>query len=148
MSTLYVSPHFSWLEFMCHDGTPVPTELMPNVRRLCDTVLEPLRARWAEPLIVVSGYRTHAYNEALRKAGHGAAEFSRHLTGEAADIRPSTLGTLSRLEALVETMLREGQLQALGGYGTYPTWIHLDVRPRMDTGRVARWVGAGVGSEP
>lgn len=148
MSNLYVSPHFSWLEFMCHDGTPVPVELLPNVRRLCDTVLEPLRSRWGQPLIITSGYHSHRYNEALRAGGHGAAEFSRHLTAEAADVRPTSLGMLTRLEALIETMLKEGQLQALGGYGVYPQWVHLDVRPRGSAGHIARWKGAGVASEP
>lgn len=147
-SLVYISTHFTWLEFMCRDGTPVPTAFMPNVRRLCETVLEPLRTRWGQPLIISSGYRTPKYNEALRKGGHGAAEFSRHLSAEAADVHPVSLGMLTRLEALIEAMIADGSLPTLGGYGTYPQWVHVDIRPRGVNGHIARWQGAGVASEP
>jgi uncharacterized protein YcbK (DUF882 family) len=147
MST-YVTTHFSWAEFACHCGTEVPTELQPNVRRLCDQVLEPLRERWKGPLIVISGYRTPHYNAMLRHAGHGAAEKSRHVWGEAADIRPVQMDALARLMSAIEEMLKANQLSTLGGLGVYPGWIHVDVRPRGPNNHIARWVGAGVASEP
>lgn len=146
MST-YITTHFSWREFACADGTEVPPELQPNVRRLCETLLEPLREKWNGPLIVISGYRTPQYNLALRRAGHGAAEKSRHMWGEAADIRPIEMGAIPRLIALIENMLLNGELPTLGGVGPYPQWVHVDTRPRKD-GHIARWVGSGVASEP
>jgi uncharacterized protein YcbK (DUF882 family) len=147
VSVAYITEHFTWQEFHCHDGDEVPLELQPNVRRLCVNVLEPLRARFGGPLVVISGYRSPIYNEALRRAGGGAAEHSRHMTGEAADVRPAELEALPRLRALVETMLTQGELPALGGFGIYPAWVHLDVRERVPAGHVARWFGRGVGSE-
>ena len=147
MSLMYITPHFNWLEFQCHDGTDVPDALKPTVRRLCETVLEPLRARWMAPLTVVSGYRTPHYNEVMRHAGHGMALHSRHMTGEAADIAPVELGSLPRLTALVETMLRNGELPTLGGFGIYPRFVHLDIREKHPAGHLARWIGAGVASE-
>lgn len=147
MSVAYISENWTWAEFACHDGEEVPLELQPNVRRLCTSVLEPIRFHWAGPLIVVSGYRSPTYNQALRLAGGGAAAHSRHMTGEAADIRPAAFEALPRLKSLIEDMIRNGELPALGGYGTYPGWVHVDVRQRPEDNHIARWEGKGVGAE-
>lgn len=153
-----LSEHFDEREFDCRSGEPVPLERLPNLRHLVTSVLEPLRARWGAPLVVVSGYRSPAYNAAIklvsderaRRLGraHGdVATNSRHMTAEAADIRPAELTAIPRLCSLVEEMLLEGALPSLGGFGKYQSWIHVDVRPGTP-GRPVRWVGAGVGSEP
>lgn len=153
-----LSAHFAEPEFDCRSGDPVPRELLPNLRRLVVTVLEPLRVRWGSALIVLSGYRSPAYNEGLRlvsderarRAGlhaGGVAMHSRHLTAEAADIRPVRREDIPALAATVEAMLVAGELPELGGLGKYPGWLHVDVRPRAG-GQVVRWLGAGVGSEP
>lgn len=142
VSTTFVTDNFRWQEFACHDGTQVPFALQPMTRRLCERVLEPLRTHFAGPLVVVSGYRTEQYNRRV-----GGALLSRHVQGDAADIRPVDLGDLPRLKSTVEWMLEHGFLTALGGYGVYPGWIHVDCRPRGPYGHVARWGGAGVGSE-
>lgn len=140
----YITPHFSWAEFACHDGIDVPDTFKPNARRLCSSVLEPLRVAWREPLIVICGYRSPQHNHAV-----AGAVGSKHMTAEAADIAPVVRAETPRLAALVEALIRAGQLPALGGFGVYPKqgWVHLDVRARPADGRIARWQGAGVGSE-
>jgi len=136
------SDHFSWEEFTCHDGTEVPLEYRGNVERLCQDVLEPLRSRYGGALIPVCGYRTVYHNFAV-----GGAPHSQHLTASAADIRPVEMVLLPRLRAVVEEMLAEGALGALGGLGWYPgQWVHVDIRPRAN-GAVVRWIGKGMGSE-
>lgn len=142
MSLTFITDNFSWQEFACHDGTDVPADLQPNTRRLCEAVLEPLRAKWGAPIIIVSGYRTETYN-----AGVGGAMFSQHVEGAAADIRPVSLRDLPRLRAMVEQMLAAGELPAVGGYGHYPSWLHLDVRDRGPDNHLAQWSGNKVGSE-
>jgi uncharacterized protein YcbK (DUF882 family) len=153
-----ISANFWEPEFDCASGEPVPIALLPNLRHLVSAVLQPLRTRFAQPLVVTSGYRSPTYNEAIRlvsderarRAGlphGGVAVHSRHMTAEAADIRPSSLAALPRLMGLVEEMLVAGELPALGGLGRYPGWIHVDVRPGQP-GAPTRWLGAGVGSEP
>lgn len=144
MSTAYITPHFSWLEFASHDGADMPQEFQPSVRRLCETVLEPLRMRWGAALTVICGYRSPQHNHAV-----GGAPQSRHMLGEAADIAPVERSRALQLAALVETMLREGRLPELGGFGVYPKqgWVHLDIRPQPTSGHIARWTGDGVGSE-
>jgi uncharacterized protein YcbK (DUF882 family) len=44
-------------------------------------MLETLRALWGKPLVITSGYRCRAHNEAV-----GGASGSEHLRGRAADI--------------------------------------------------------------
>jgi uncharacterized protein YcbK (DUF882 family) len=153
-----LSAHFDDIEFACRSGDLVPVELRPNLQRLVTEVLEPLRRLWGAPIIVVSGYRSPAYNEGLRlvsderarregRTAGGVAQHSQHLTASAADVRPVELGAVPRFTSLVEEMIQGAQLPALGGFGRYPGWLHLDIRPRL-AGRVVRWIGAGVGSEP
>lgn len=144
MSVAFITPNFSWNEFACHDGTDVPVELQPNVRRLCTTVLEPLRARWGGPIVVISGYRTRSYNVSV-----GGARMSRHCDGEAADIRPVSLSRVVDLRTLVEDMIRDGDLPTVGGVGTYRNWVHVDVRPRPpgNLRKIAYWSGTGIGAE-
>jgi len=131
---------FKLAEFECHDGTDVPPELVPNVRRLCEQVLQPIRDRWGA-LIVISGYRTAAYNTRV-----GGAKKSTHLTGEGADIRPSKFADVEELHKDILKMHAEGRLPALGGLGLYRGWVHVDIRKAAD-GHLRRWTGRGVGSE-
>jgi hypothetical protein len=138
----HITPHFAWAEAACHDGTPVPPELMPNARRLA-LMSERIRARWASSIIPISWYRTPAWN--LRVGG---ALRSRHMEADAMDARPADLADLPALVRCIEGMLAGGELPELGGLGVYPAWVHLDTRPRPASAHVARWKGAGVGSEP
>ena len=79
------------------------------------------------PYDVISGYRSPATNEALRRRSGGVAAHSLHLEGRAIDIRLAdvTLGDLR--DAAIS-------LRA-GGVGFYPQseFVH------VDTGRVRRW---------
>jgi len=149
---LDVSEHFTWLEARCHDGTSVPDALKPNAIQLASQ-LEILRNAWGGPLMVTSWYRTPAYNEALRQAAMaagrtpGTAKDSQHMTARAADIHPVRLADIPLLRRLIEMMLGNGALPLIGGWGVYPQWIHVDVRPRPATGHIAFWLGEGVASE-
>ena len=59
----------------------VPEALLPNLKTLCEVVLEPLRAFAGKPIVISSGYRCPALNRAV-----GGASQSQHLRGEAADL--------------------------------------------------------------
>jgi len=79
------------------------------------------------PFRVISGYRSPATNEMLRRNGRGAARNSMHLQGKAIDIRLDDVDTA----ALRDVVLALGR----GGVGYYrkSDFVHLD------TGRVRRW---------
>lgn len=84
----------------------------------------------AQPVQVISGYRSPRTNEALRQSGGGGvAKRSLHMDGLAMDIR---------LPGVELARLRDAawSLQA-GGVGYYPgsDFVHVDV------GRVRRWAG-------
>jgi len=82
-----------------------------------------------EPFQVISGYRSPATNEMLRREGHGVASHSLHLEGRAIDIR---------LPDVKLADLRDAALSLrAGGVGYYPSaesdFVHID------TGRVRFW---------
>lgn len=52
-----------------------------SLRRLCESVLEPLRARINRPIVVSSGFRSKTVNTRI-----GGSKTSQHCKGEAADI--------------------------------------------------------------
>ena len=136
-------------EFDCHDGTPypamwIPTRLVP----LVTCVADPLRDRWAGPLLVQSGYRTLAWNARVR-----GAERSQHVEGRAADLRPlpdasEAYGArVERLWRMARAMWEAGELPELGGLGHYPAlWIHVDTDRAAD-GHLREWTGTSIGSE-
>lgn len=53
-----------------------------NLRKLVETVLDPLREKYGKPIIVSSGFRCEKLNRIV-----GGARTSQHQTGEAVDIR-------------------------------------------------------------
>lgn len=57
-------------------------EIRDAIRELTNTVLQPLRDAWGQPLHVNSGYRCPKLNAAV-----GGAATSQHTKGEAADIK-------------------------------------------------------------
>ncbi len=142
MSISHISPHFTWAEAACHDGSEVPLELQPNARILANLVLEPIRERFGHSVIPLSWYRSPEWNERV-----GGAEGSFHMQALAADIRPSSLPDLPQLRAVIEDMILAGHLPALGGIGVYKAWLHVDARPRNGK-PVARWYGGNaIGQE-
>ena len=59
----------------------IPADLIPNLKALCENVLQPLRDAVGVPVKISSGYRCPALNKAVK----GSAT-SQHMKGEAADI--------------------------------------------------------------
>lgn len=135
-----LSIYFDSDEFRCHDGTPVPPELKDNLQGLVD-LLTDIRHAIGTPLAVISGYRTKAWNDRV-----GGAASSTHMTAEGADVRPGKGMTVEELHDFILKSWRMGDLQALGGLGLYPGWVHIDTR-RAPDGHLRRWKGGGVGSE-
>ena len=85
MFNIKLSPHFSLFEMTATnrkvENTPT-IEAVVNLCRLCNEVLEPARKKYGHPIIVTSGYRCPKLNNLV-----GGVKTSRHLTGQAADLR-------------------------------------------------------------
>jgi uncharacterized protein YcbK (DUF882 family) len=127
MSTVRLTPHFTLSELACHDGTPVPDMCLANARAICERA-EVLRAAIGSPLIVVSGYRTPAYNKRI-----GGAARSQHMTASALDL-VSRVVPAAELRLLYLKLIGEGQVPD-GGVGEYPNFVHIDI------GKARRWAG-------
>lgn len=112
-----LSNHFLVDEFACNDKSDTVVVDLELVDRL-----EIIREYFASPVIILSGYRTPSYNEAI-----GGAKFSQHMEGKAADIvvvgvKPEVVATFCE------------RTFATGGVGRYKTFTHIDTRPNR-----ARW---------
>jgi len=147
-----ISDNFTWIEAQCHDGTAIPELLKPNAVKLASQ-LEIVRAEWGNPISTICWYRTAAHNEALRKAAEavgrtpGTAKDSQHILAKAIDCRPLKMRDLPAFISCVESLLKRGKLPRIGGWGTYPQWVHLDVRDKPADGHIAFWRGEGVAAE-
>ncbi len=167
-----ISPHFYLEEFSCNDGTPYPVDQLDEdhpgqdwgearLGLLVDT-LEVIREALGKPLRVLSGYRTLAYDTRLwersQAQGGGANDkappaASQHPKGRAADICTGSL-TAAQLRDLIGALYRAGRLPHLGGLGVYPSFVHVDVRPRKGStggardGHLAQWGGSRLSNVP
>jgi uncharacterized protein YcbK (DUF882 family) len=142
----HMSEHFRIKDFGCHDGTPYPEEWIEDrLKPLC-LLLEKIRIRAGNhPITINSGYRTIAYDTALyeksKKDGSVAPPTSsQHPKGRAADIKHATFHP-SELFNLTLQMYEDGEIPELGGIGLYPTFVHVDTRPKTGV-HLAIWGGA------
>src|SRR4051812_30308590 len=115
-----LTTNFNLEEYACHDGTPVPFNLRPNVL-LNAKNLQKLRDFLGEPIHILSGYRTPEYNASV-----GGAKKSQHLIGKASDITVKSK-TPKQLHAIIEKLIADGVMKQ-GGLGLYKGFVHYDVR--------------------
>ena len=87
----------------------INAEEVNNLQKLCQKVLEPLRAHFGKPIRINSGFRCKALNDAV-----GGAKNSYHTKGRAVDI-PFVPGYYAFLRDNVKTteLINEG------------TWLHV-----------------------
>lgn len=110
--------------------TVIPAKLLPNLRRLHDGVLYPLRCGLMTPIEILSGYRSEEYNRKV-----GGARNSQHKLALAADIKARGWSPL-KLHDEILRRYRAGLLPGLRGLGLYDTFVHVDARA---SSRLARW---------
>jgi len=95
-------------------------DVMTAVHNMMDT---------SEPYLLISGYRSPQTNAMLRSRSSGVAKNSRHLRGEAADLRLNSRS--------VSQIARAAQACRAGGVGSYSgsNFVHLDCGPVRSWGR-------------
>lgn len=119
------------LKEMCKSATAeklgignAPTEeAAANIDRLINNVLDPVREKIREPIIVNSGYRSPKLNKAV-----GGVSTSQHVKGEAADI---TLRDKTRNRKLYDAVVSLGVYDQViweKGCDAYPDWVHVSYR--------------------
>lgn len=131
-----LTEHFAIEEFSCHDGSVYPPEwIQDRLLPLCMT-LEVIRSELGgSPLHVNSGYRTLAYNRRI-----GSHDTSQHVQGRAADIVHDS-ASANMVRSTVLMLYRAGKLPLLGGCGSYPGFVHVDVRHRPEDDHLCQWEG-------
>lgn len=149
-----IARHFTVEDMRCRSGERYPVQWEDSRLQKLFNVMDAIRDSTGEPIVVVCGYRSLAYNKALREASlkrnggtSGVAIHSQHTEGSAADIRPLKASRFN-VDALLDTIMvlySSGSIQDLGGVGYYPSqWIHIDTRDKPD-GKLVRWDGNGGG---
>lgn len=129
MSLSLVSPHLTWKELACKDGTGYPQRFVEDGRvyRLAQ-VFENIRSACGDGKILIhSAYRTPEYNKKV-----GGVANSQHVQGMALDLEHNTLAN-DYFFTIIENNWR-----ALGvrGLGHYKTFVHIDIRDSM---KLATW---------
>jgi uncharacterized protein YcbK (DUF882 family) len=118
------------------EAAPYPPEWVVDRAQPLAAVLEALYLELGcRRMTIISGYRSPAFNEALRSAGHPVIKRSQHCEGRAADVVFD--GLLPTQVYVAALHLHRQRRIRLGGLGLYAGWVHLDIRPGM----LAQWVG-------
>lgn len=114
-----LSKNFSRSEFACRDGCGRDTVDIELIK-----VLEEVRARFARPISISSGYRCHIHN-----ANSGGSTGSQHLWGRAADF------SIEGVSPVKIAKFIDSKYGNKYGLSIYPSWVHLDTR----TDGPSRW---------
>jgi uncharacterized protein YcbK (DUF882 family) len=117
--------NFNLNEFNKHNF-PLTETILRNIQELAKN-LQVLRDEVKKPIKITSGYRDPSFNKKI-----GGASQSRHITGQAADLKIEGY-TPKQVAAIIEKLIASGKMKQ-GGLGIYSTWIHYDCR-----GTAARW---------
>lgn len=104
-----------------------PPDVVANLARLCELLLQPLRTQLGRPITITSGYRPDWLNAAIR----GAPQ-SDHLTGSAADFVVAGM-TAHQASAAAARLLVDAPFQQI--IHEFGSWTHISLAPH---GRVAR----------
>jgi len=109
--------NFNLNEFNKHNF-PLTETILRNIQELAKN-LQVLRDEVKKPIKITSGYRDPSFNKKI-----GGATQSRHITGEAADLKIQGY-TPKQVAAIIEKLISAGKMKQ-GGLGIYSTWIHYD----------------------
>ena len=117
------------------DNTP-DRRCRENLETLVREVLDPIRERFGQPIVVTSGYRSPELNKAI-----GGAKNSQHTFGQAADIRAKYRKDNKRLFDLIRASGKFDQLIWEKGDDNYPQWVHVSFTDRQNRQQVLKFDG-------
>ena len=121
-----LTKNFKLSEFDCKDGSEMPSQLLPNVLELAESLQE-LRNVLNTPIKINSAYRSLEHNARV-----GGTNSSQHLFAKAADIVVKGK-TPAQVATMIKLLILQGKMKQ-GGIGIYDNFTHYDIR-----GYKARW---------
>lgn len=98
-------------------GETFPEKVLVRLRGLIINVLQPVRDHFKAAVIISSGARTVAHNQAI-----GGAALSQHLFGEAADIKVKGVSDLDVFAFIRDNLEFDQLIYEIKGN---TTWIHV-----------------------
>lgn len=100
-------------------------EHLSNLRFVCETILEPLRAHFKKPVKVSSGYRNKAVNLAI-----GGSSTSQHCVGEAVDCEIAGVPNIDVADWISENLLFDQIILEFynATEGINSGWVHISVK--------------------
>jgi uncharacterized protein YcbK (DUF882 family) len=126
-SVLPVRSYFQTGEFACKCGCGTN-----KVKQGLIDTLNVIRSTLDVPVNVTSGTRC-----AKRNKEAGGVSNSNHLSGEAADIQAKGISP-EEVRRVIRSLWSSGRLPYLAGLGSYPTFTHVDIAPKV-AGRLRTW---------
>jgi zinc D-Ala-D-Ala carboxypeptidase len=115
------------------DNIPTP-EVIESLKALVTNILQPLRTAIGKPMVITSGYRSKAVNDAV-----GGASSSQHSKGQAADFHVAGMTNQQLIDKIRALKLPYDQLideQLDGGQ-----WVHVSFNNKA-TAQRKEWLTA------
>lgn len=129
---MQLSKNFRLSEFLVTSTgiANIPTkEVIDNIQKLVDNVLQPLRELYGKPIIITSGYRSPKVNKAV-----GGSTTSGHMLGTAADITAGHRHLNEKLYNIIRDNFEFRQL--IDEYNFQ--WVHIEYREGDNKGQLLK----------
>jgi hypothetical protein len=133
-----LSPHFSYAEFACHNGTAAPPHSRAAAEHWAEEIGEPARDRFGQRAFrITSAYRTQTYNASI-----GGASMSIHVYDGPWQSAPWAVAVDGWIEGVPHADLASflDGLAAVSGLGRYGSFTHSDNRARIGWA-ISEWNG-------
>jgi hypothetical protein len=123
---MYLSPNFTLAEMTVSQEAvrrgilnAPKQEHIANLQKLCNEILEPLRAKIGRPVVVSSGFRSASVNQFV-----GGSKTSDHMVGAAADIIVPGMTPLQVCQVISTINLPFKQC-----INEFDAWCHVSIGP-------------------
>jgi putative chitinase len=115
----HITQNFTVGEYLCYDAARVPksVEVKKAAIAICQE-LELIRSEWGSGIIITSGYRPPAINDAV-----GGVYNSQHINGHAVDIAPVDPHEIHKFQVWLDP-----RWAGAFGYGADRGFVHIDMR--------------------
>lgn len=110
---------------LCIDNTPNDI-VISHINELITNILQPLRDAWGKPIIITSGYRCRALNNAV-----GGVSNSSHLTGYAADCICDNIAEFNEFVQFIKRFVIDNNIkfdQIIIERKNNKSWVHISIR--------------------